>query len=75
TGDRLQGVARIVRLGVFVAAAPDFNRHSAIANGASDLMVNVFGEAGRHARSAVGVASLPNGVAVEVEAVVALAQA
>ncbi|AMG89329.1 RidA family protein [Bordetella parapertussis] len=75
TGDRLQGVARVVRLGVFVAAAPDFNRHSAIANGASDLMVNVFGEAGRHARSAVGVASLPNGVAVEVEAVVALAQA
>jgi enamine deaminase RidA (YjgF/YER057c/UK114 family) len=75
TGDRLDRVARIVRLGVFVASTPEFNRQSAIANGASDLMVQVFGDAGRHARSAVGVASLPAGVAVEVEAVVSLAQA
>jgi enamine deaminase RidA (YjgF/YER057c/UK114 family) len=72
TGDRLDRVARIVRLGVFVASTPEFNRHSAIANGASDLMVEVFGDAGRHARAAVGVASLPSGVAVEVEAVVSL---
>jgi enamine deaminase RidA (YjgF/YER057c/UK114 family) len=74
TGDRLDRVARIVRLGVFVASTPEFNRQSAIGNGASDLMVQVFGDAGRHARSAVGVASLPSGVAVEVEAVVSLTQ-
>lgn len=72
TDDRLDRVARVVRLRVFVASTPDFARHSVIANGASDLMVQVFGEAGRHARSAVGVASLPAGVAVEVEAVIAL---
>jgi len=74
TGDRLDRVARIVRLGVFVASTPEFNRQSAIGNGASDLMVQVFGDAGRHARSAVGVASLPSGVAVEVEAIVSLTQ-
>jgi enamine deaminase RidA (YjgF/YER057c/UK114 family) len=74
TGDRLERVARIVRLGIFVASTPEFNRQSAIANGASDLMVQVFGDAGRHARAAVGVASLPSGVAVEVEAVVSLTQ-
>ena len=71
-GDRLDRVARIVRLGVFVACTPDFTRQSSVANGASNLMVDVFGDAGRHARAAVGVASLPQGVAVEVEAVVAL---
>ncbi|SIN94743.1 RidA family protein [Paraburkholderia phenazinium] len=74
TGDRIDRVARIVRLGVFVASTPEFNRQSAIGNGASDLMVQVFGDAGRHARSAVGVASLPSGVAVEVEAIVSLTQ-
>jgi len=58
-----------------VASTPDFNRQSAVANGASDLMVDVFGDAGRHSRSAVGVASLPQGVAVEVEAVIALTPA
>lgn len=75
TGDRLDRVARVVRLGVFVASTPDFNRQSAIANGASDLMVDVFGDAGRHARSAVGVASLPQGVSVEIEAIIALTPA
>ncbi|MDR7006628.1 RidA family protein [Paraburkholderia strydomiana] len=74
TGDRLNRVARVVRLDVFVASTPEFNRQSAIANGASDLMIEVFGDVGRHARSAVGVASLPAGVAVEVEAVVSLTQ-
>ena len=74
TGDQLNRVARVVRLGVFVASTPEFNRQSAVANGASDLMVQVFGDVGRHARSAVGVASLPAGVAVEVEAVVSLTQ-
>ncbi|MFC4278297.1 RidA family protein [Achromobacter aloeverae] len=72
TGDRLERVARIVRLRVYVASAPDFQRQGVVANGASDLMVQVFGEAGRHARSAVGVAALPSGVAVEVEALVSL---
>ncbi|MFM0248173.1 MULTISPECIES: RidA family protein [Paraburkholderia] len=75
TGDRLDRVARVVRLGVFVASTSDFNRHSVVANGASDLIVQVLGEAGRHARSAVGVASLPAGVAVEVEAIISLTQA
>ena len=67
TGDRLDRVARVVKLGVFVASAPDFSRQSIVANGASDLMVAVFGDAGRHSRSAVGVAALPQGVAVEIE--------
>lgn len=75
TGDQLERVARIVRLNVFVASAADFDRHSIVANGASDLMVQVFGDAGRHARSAVGVASLPSGVAVEIEAIVSLTSA
>jgi enamine deaminase RidA (YjgF/YER057c/UK114 family) len=72
TDDRLDRVARVVRLNVFIASTPAFSAQSAIANGASDVMVQIFGEAGRHARSAVGVASLPAGVAVEVEAVIAL---
>lgn len=74
TGDQLSRVARVVRLGVFVASTPELDRQSAIPNGASDLMVQVFGNVGRHARSAVAVASLPAGVAVEVEAVVSLTQ-
>jgi enamine deaminase RidA (YjgF/YER057c/UK114 family) len=56
-----------VRLGVFVASDPSFGGQPQIANGASDLMVQVFGEAGRHARAAVGSASLPLGASVEVE--------
>jgi enamine deaminase RidA (YjgF/YER057c/UK114 family) len=65
-------VARIVKLGVFVNSAADFTDQPAVANGASELMQAVFGEIGRHARSAVGVPVLPLGVAVEVDAVVAL---
>ncbi len=68
----LDRVERIVKLGVFVNSAPDFTDQPKVANGASELMVEVFGEAGKHARSAVGVASLPLGVAVEVDAVVAV---
>lgn len=60
-------VARVVRVGCFVACAPDFEAHPSIANGASELMQEVFGENGRHARAAVGVASLPLGAPVEVE--------
>ncbi len=68
----LERVERILRLGVFVSCTPEFTEHSQVANGASDLMVDVFGDAGRHARAAVGVSSLPVGVSVEVEALVAL---
>jgi enamine deaminase RidA (YjgF/YER057c/UK114 family) len=57
-----------VRLGGFVNAVPDFTDHPKVVNGASDLIVEVFGEAGKHARAAVGCGSLPLGVAVEVEA-------
>ena len=62
-------VKRLVRLGVFVNATDDFTDHPKVANGVSDMMVAVFGDAGKHARAAVGVASLPFGVAVEVDAV------
>jgi enamine deaminase RidA (YjgF/YER057c/UK114 family) len=72
-GGDLDKVARCVRLTGFVGATPDFKDHPKVVNGASDLMVDVLGEAGRHARAAVGVASLPLGVAVEVDAIFALA--
>ena len=68
----LDRVHRIVKLGAFVNSAPDFTDQPKVANGASELMQEVFGEAGRHARSAVGVAVLPLGVAVEVDAIVAV---
>lgn len=67
----LDRVTRVVKLGVFVSSTPGFTDQPEVANGASDLMVEVFGEHGRHARSAVGVAVLPRGVAVEIDAVVA----
>jgi len=69
SGD-LTKVTRIVKLGGFVNADPAFTDIPKVINGASDLMVAVFGEAGRHARSAVGVAVLPLGAAVEVDAVI-----
>lgn len=69
----LHRVERIVKLGVFVASTPDFTDQPKVANGASDLMVALFGEAGRHARSAVGVVALPLGAAVEIDAIVAIA--
>jgi enamine deaminase RidA (YjgF/YER057c/UK114 family) len=56
-------------LGGFVNCTPDFNQQHLVINGASDLMVEVFGDAGRHARAAVGVPALPLGVAVEVDGV------
>lgn len=62
--DRLK---RIVRLGVFVASAPGFTDQAKVANGASDLLAEVLGDAGRHARTAVGVPELPLGAPVEVE--------
>ncbi|HVE91663.1 MAG TPA: RidA family protein [Actinomycetota bacterium] len=60
-------VRRVVRIGVFVASAEGFTGQPQVANGASELLEQVFGEAGRHARAAVGVAELPLGVCVEVE--------
>jgi len=68
----LDRVERIVKLGAFVASDPHFTDQPKVANGASDLMERVFGEAGRHARSAVGVPVLPLGAAVEVDAIVAV---
>lgn len=60
-------VRRVVRLGGFIASPPEFTQHAAVMNGASDLAVAVFGDAGRHARSTIGVPSLPLDAAVEVE--------
>ena len=72
-GGDLDKVARVVKLVGFVTSTPDFTDQPKGVNGASDLMVEVFGDAGRHARSAVSAGSLPLGVAVEVEAIVELA--
>ena len=72
TGD-LETVARVVKLTAFVASTPDFTEQHLVANGASELIAEVFGERGKHARSAVGVASLPLNAAVEIEAIVELA--
>ncbi|MGC9954964.1 MAG: RidA family protein [Rhizomicrobium sp.] len=72
-GGDLDRVKRCVKLTVFVNAAPDFTRHPEVANGASDLLVEVFGEAGKHARAALGAGSLPRGVACEVEALFEIA--
>ena len=68
----LDRVERIVKIYGMVNASPDFDAHPAVINGCSDLMVEVFGEAGRHARSAVGMGSLPGDISVEIEAIVAL---
>ncbi|MSP02408.1 MAG: RidA family protein [Acetobacteraceae bacterium] len=66
-GGDLDRVKRVVRLGGFIAAPSDFNQHALVMNGASDLAVAIFGEAGRHARTTIGVPSLPADAAVEVE--------
>jgi len=65
--DSLDSVKQLVRVGAFVNSAAGFNQQPAVANGASDLLVEIFGDAGRHARTAVGVNELPAGFAVEVE--------
>ncbi len=69
-GGDLDRVGRIAKLGGFVNSTPDFVQQPQVVNGASDLMVAVFGERGKHARAAVSSISLPSGVAVEVDAVV-----
>ncbi len=70
----LSRVGRVVKLGVFVNSAAGFTDQPKVANGASELMAALFGDAGRHARSAVGVPVLPLGAAVEVDAIVAVAE-
>ncbi|MFT3986499.1 RidA family protein [Aestuariivirga sp.] len=72
-GGDLDRVVRIVKLVGFVNAVPEFKDHPKVINGASDLMVQVFGDKGKHARSAVGSGSLPLNVAVEVEAIAEIA--
>ena len=72
-GGDLDRVRQIVRLGGFVASTPDFIDQPKVINGASDLFVELFGDIGRHARSAVSSPSLPLGAAVEVEAIVRIA--
>ena len=67
-GGDLDRVKKVVRMGIFVASAEGFTDQPKVANGVSDLMVNVFGDAGKHARFAVGVGELPFGVAVEIDA-------
>ncbi len=68
----LDRVTRIVKVTGFVNSAPDFYKQPAVMHGCSDLLVEIFGERGQHARSAIGVAALPNNMAVEVEMVVAV---
>ena len=66
-GGDLERVKRVVRLGGFIACSSEFSQHALVMNGASDLAVAVFGDAGRHARTTIGVPSLPMDAAVEVE--------
>ncbi len=72
-GGDLDQVARVLRLGGFVNGTPDFHDQPLVINGASELMMQVFGDAGKHTRAAVGAPSLPGNVAVEVDAILELA--
>lgn len=72
TGD-LEKIARVVKITVFVASTPDFTEQHLVANGASDFLATILGERGRHARAAVGTASLPLNAPVEIEAIVEIA--
>ena len=67
--DRVEGIVKVLGM---VNATPDFEDHPKVVNGCSDLFVEVFGENGRHARSAVGMSSLPAGIPVEIEVIVAI---
>lgn len=69
----LDRVRRVLKVTGFVNASPEFGEHPSVINGCSDLLVEVFGEAGRHARTALGVGSLPLGITVEIEAVLEVA--
>jgi enamine deaminase RidA (YjgF/YER057c/UK114 family) len=72
-GGDLDRVQQVIRLGGFIAASPDFTGHAGIMNGASNAAVEIFGDAGRHARTTIGVPSLPLNASVEVEAMVRIA--
>ncbi|MCL7407049.1 MAG: RidA family protein [Marivivens sp.] len=72
-GGDINRLVRVVKLNAFVASAPDFHDQPKVVNGASDFLVEALGDIGRHARSAVGVAALPLGVAVEIDAVFEIA--
>lgn len=72
-GGDIDRLVRVVKLNAFVASAPDFHDQPKVVNGASDFLVEALGDIGRHARSAVGVAALPLGVAVEIDAVFEIA--
>lgn len=69
----LAKIKQVVKIQGFVNATADFTDHPEVVNGASDLLANVLGDAGRHARAAVGMSSLPRGVAVEVDAIIEIA--
>ncbi|HVW94046.1 MAG TPA: RidA family protein [Devosia sp.] len=69
-GVELDAIKRVVKLTVFVASTPDFTEHHLVANGGSNLIVGVLGDKGKHTRAAIGVAALPFGAAVEIEAIV-----
>ncbi len=71
----LDRVVRVIRLGGFIASPPGFSQHAVVMNGASDTAVAVFGDAGRHARSTIGVPALPGDAAVEVEGMFEIAPA
>lgn len=72
-GIRLEDIKQMVKLTIFVASAPEFTEQHLVANGASNLLIGVLGDKGKHARSAIGVPGLPRGAAVEVEAIVEVA--
>jgi enamine deaminase RidA (YjgF/YER057c/UK114 family) len=72
-GGDLSRVKRLIKINGFVASAPDFTSQHLVINGASDLLVNVLGEAGKHARAAVGMASLPLNASVEIDAILEIA--
>jgi enamine deaminase RidA (YjgF/YER057c/UK114 family) len=69
-GIRLEDIKQVIKLTVFVASSPDFDEQHLVANGGSNLIIGVLGDRGKHARSAIGVAGLPRGAAVEIEAIV-----
>jgi enamine deaminase RidA (YjgF/YER057c/UK114 family) len=69
-GIDLDAIKRVVKITVFVASTPEFTEHHLVANGGSNLIVGVLGDKGKHSRAAIGVAALPFGAAVEIEAVV-----
>ncbi|MBD8555766.1 RidA family protein [Rhizobium sp. CFBP 8762] len=72
-GGDLSRIKRLVKITGFVASAPEFSEHHLVINGASNLLVNILGDAGIHARAAVGVAGLPFNAAVEIDAIVEIA--